>query len=291
MKNIDGYKNCPFCGKLIAENAHVCKHCGHEIPREYEVKKRDNFAYMQKHDPVTLMIGQILTIIAGAILLYSFLGDVGYQLSHLSPKVSEIKAEAINPHQECIQENINPPEQMTIGKGKTYRIILKQAKYTISGIVVAKNRNFWLRGFMQNYFDEVVPIDFGIVWGDIADIPMLKKHFKFKSEKTLGEARQLSWRCDGKISQSYEYTRSHISHNHIIPATDNVASAHLKVKRWDTIKLDGYLVDIVQPNGYTSMTSLARDDSNVSSRGANHYGGACEVFYVTGIQIGNKYYE
>nr|MCR5262219.1 hypothetical protein [Candidatus Gastranaerophilales bacterium] len=269
-----------------------------EIPKGYEIPEQKIYPVQEKYDPTTMMIGRTLTAITAAILLYSFLGDAGYQLSHLSAKVSEYKTETINPKQECLQENLETPKQIEIGQGKTHRILLKQAKYSLSGIVVAKNRNFWLRGFMQNVFDEVVPIDFGIAWGELADIPTLKK-FKIKSSKTLGEARMLryQWRLKD-VPQNPDYVFSHISHNHIIPATDNVASALLKVKKWDTIKLDGYLVDIVQPNGYTSMTSLSRSDTNPTSRGAEAnrqreggYGGACEIFYVTGIQIRNKYYK
>ncbi len=300
MRNLDGYKKCPFCSKLISENTTVCKHCGREIPKEYEIPKQTNYPVQEKYDPTVMMIGRILTAITAAVLLYSFLGDVGYQLSHLSPKVSEYKNEIVNPKQECIQENIETPEQIEIGQGKTHRILLKQAKYSISGIVVAKNRNFWLRGFMQNVFDEVVPIDFGIAWGELSDINTLKK-FKIKSSKTLGEARMLRYQWQLKdVPQNPDYVFSHISHNHIIPATDNVASALLKVKKWDTIKLDGYLVDIIHPNGFTSMTSLSRSDTDPTSRGTlsrreeHNYsvnGGACEIFYVTGIQIKNKYYK
>ena len=287
MRNLDGYKKCPFCDKIIAENALVCKHCGRELPKEYISPSKTNNYIQSKHDPTVMLIGKIVTTIAITMILYSFLGDVGYQLSHFSPKVSEIKPEGVNPKLECVQENLKSPEQMEIGKGKTFRIIIKQAKYTLSGIVVAKNRNFWLRGFMQNYFDEVVPIDFGIAWGELSDINTLKK-FKIKSSKTLGEARMLRYQWKLKdVPQNPDYVFSHISHNHIIPATDNVASALLKVKKWDSIKLEGYLVDIIQPNGYTSMTSLSRTDTNPTSRGS----GACEVFYVTGIQIGNKYYK
>ena len=286
MRNLDGYKKCPFCGKLITENACTCKHCGGEIPKGFEVPDK-KYEQQEKYDPAMLMVGRVLTSITAAVLLYSFLGDVGYQLSHLSPKISEIREEGVNPKQECQQEDLPTPEEITIGQGKTHRILLKQAKYTLSGIVVAKNRNFWLRGFMQNYFDEVVPIDFGMAWGEIADIDTLKK-FKFKSSKTLGEARQLRYKWWLKdVPQNEGYVHSHSSHNHIIPATDNVASALLKVKKWDSIKLDGYLVDIIQPNGMTSHTSLSRSDTNPTSRG----NGACEVFYVTGIQIGNKYYK
>ena len=284
------YKYCPFCGKLIYAKAAICKHCGKTLPNESKPKSRADNIY-QKYDPRDIMIGKICTIIFLIAVSYSFLGDVGYRISHLFPKASEIVETPVNPQSECIQENMSAPSHITIGSGRKYRILLKQAKYSLSGIVVAKNTNFWLRGIMQNKFDEVVPIDFGIAFGKIADKKLLKEHFKFKSHKTLGEARQLSERWDSSTPFGFGYIHSHVSHNHIIPATDNVAAVLLKIKKWDNVRLDGYLVDIVYPDGTTSLTSLSRSDTNIESRGANRTGGACEIFYVEGVQLGNKYYR
>ncbi len=298
MKNFDGYKKCPYCGKLVIESAIFCKHCNKHLgngendsttTKKNKISRND---YLK--DRPEYKIGQICTIIVISALIYSFLGDVSYQISHFIPKVSAIKEPATLPG-EAIQTNLKTPKQIEINSGKKYRLLLAQAEYSLTGIIVAKNTNFWLREIMQNDFDEVVPLDFGIAWGDIADKSFLKKYFKFSSQKTLGQARALkfSWKLP-KNSVSSDYITSHISHNHIIPATDNVASALLRLNKWDTVKLDGYLVDIIQPSGYTSYTSLSRGDNNPQSRGASKddgAGGACEIFYVTSVQIGKKHYE
>lgn len=79
-----------------------------------------------------------------------------------------------------------------------------------------------------------------------------------------------------------------MGHTHIIPATVNVMSAMLKIKKYDTVKLDGYLVDIYTDKGdVIAYTSLSRFDTNATSRGS----GACEDMYVTQVQIGDKIYK
>lgn len=269
------------------QNSAKCKHCGRILPFEYQDNSENEYRLYQKYDPTVMKIGQVVTIITAVLLVYSFLGDVGYQITHMFPKVTREFSQEVNPAVECVQENLKSPSQITIGQGRTHRLLIKQAKYTLSGIVVARNTNFWLRTFMQNDFDEVVPIDFGIAWGKLADKKLLSEHFKFKSFKTLGEARVLSYKWRGVYHLDSSYIHSHISHNHLIPANDNVAAALLKVKKWDKVKLEGYLVDMIFPNGQTSYTSLTRTDTNPTSRG----NGACETFYVEAIQIGKKYYK
>jgi len=276
------FKKCTHCGRLVLSNATTCRHCGAalEATKKTSVKK-------PKASTPELIVYKICFFIVVIAIVLSFLGDVTFQLTHLFPKPSQTNLEPVNPHTEMQQDNLQPPKQINYKTGNEFRILILQAKYSLSGIVVAKNNNFWLRVVMQNDFDKVVPFDFGIVWGDIADKKLLEKHFKFKSFKTLGQARMLSYKWRSNVPYSADYILSHISHNHIIPANDNITSALFKIKKWNNVKFDGYLVDIIYPSGVTSYTSLSRSDTNPQSRG----GGACEIFYVTGVQIGDKYYE
>ena len=277
------FKKCTQCGRLVISTATTCRHCGAILD---DVKKSQTGT---QNIPATfeMQIGKICFCLVIFAIVLSFLGDVTFQLTHLFPKPSQTNLEPINPHIEMQQENLQPSEQINYKMGNEFRILILQAKYSLSGIIVAKNNNFWLRVVMQNDFDKVVPFDFGIAWGDIADKKLLEKHFKFKSFKTLGQARMLYYEWESDVPYSKDYILSHISHNHIIPANDNITSALFKIKKWNNVKFDGYLVDIIHPNGGTSYTSLSRSDTNPKSRG----GGACEIFYVTGVQIDDKYYE
>ena len=68
----------------------------------------------------------------------------------------------------------------------------------------------------------------------------------------------------------------------------NVMRALSSVKTGDTVKLDGYLVDIyTDKTKLVAKTSLSRTDTDPTSRGS----GACEVMYVKQVQIGNKIYR
>ncbi len=69
-------------------------------------------------------------------------------------------------------------------------------------------------------------------------------------------------------------------------------AAMLKLKLYDTVKVEGDLVDMVYTDKKTSRrfeyrTSLTRNDTDASSRG----NGACETLYVTKVQIGNTIYQ
>ena len=277
------FKKCTHCGRLVLSSATTCRHCGAILD---DVKKP---CTNTQNTPTTfdMKIGKICFCLVVFAVVLSFLGDVTFQLTHLFPKPAQTNLQPVNPHTEMQQDNLQPPEQINYKNGNEFRILILQAKYSLSGIVVAKNNNFWLRVVMQNDFDKVVPFDFGIVWGDIADKKLLTENFKFKSFKTLGQARMLTFQWKLNVPFSEDYIVSHISHNHIIPANDNITSALFKIKKWDNVKFDGYLVDIIYPNGETSYTSLSRSDNNPQSRG----NGACEIFYVTGVQIDDKYYE
>lgn len=94
---------------------------------------------------------------------------------------------------------------------------------------------------------------------------------------------------DLSISQSgrwYEYSYQneppldpaaiacHSANTHCLPANDEVRQKLLAVKRHELVNMEGYLVEINGPDGYHWRSSLTRDDTG---------GGACEVFWITGI--------
>ena len=83
-----------------------------------------------------------------------------------------------------------------------------------------------------------------------------------------------------------EYATSHGSNNHIIPANEAILRAvdrHVKVH--DRIVLEGYLVNVEGKNTeqrISMKTSLSREDGGR---------GACEIIYVTRLQVENEIYE
>ena len=130
-----------------------------------------------------------------------------------------------------------------------------------------------------------------VAWGELSkNKTELYKNWTFKSQKTLGEARRLSWYCPDvrKSPWNVDYVSYHVSHTHMIPATKNVMKALSAIKKNDIVKLDGYLVDIYTDKTETvAKTSLSRTDTDPTSRGY----GACEDMYVKQVQIGDKIYR
>ena len=145
---------------------------------------------------------------------------------------------------------------------------------------------------MRNDFDKVSLMDIGIVWGKIADKDYVKNYLKYKSEKT-STARWLryTYKCRGTDCLDFGYIKSHTAHTHLVPANNNIMSALLTLKKYDKVKLDGYLVDLYFSKGGKSITSVSRTDNNAGSRGRNNGGGACEIMYVEQVQIGERIYR
>lgn len=226
------------------------------------------------------------------VFLNSMIGDMIFRFQYAFPKVTKKTEKKIDTTKEPIQLNLDGKDYVK-ANGEKHRYALNlQAKYSISGLVVAKNNNFWFRDIMRNRFDDIALLDLGIVWGDLAkDKNLLYKNVKFKSIKTLGQARSLEYRTKvtlDKLPWSFDYVKTHLSHTHMIPANANVMSALLKIKKNDIVKIDGYLVDIyTDKSEIIAKTSLSRSDTNPTSRGY----GACEDLYVKQVQIGKDIYK
>lgn len=234
---------------------------------------------------------KICLILVTLIVFNSLLGDILFRLKYSFPQISSIAEQKINTSKDPIQENLKNTKYIKAYGEKGLYSLSPQAKYSISGLVVTKNTNFWFRDIMRNQFDDICLMDLGIVWGDLANNKKeLHKHWKFKSYKTLGQSRRLEWRTKAPHNSPWtiNYVSSHISHTHLIPSNRNVMAGLLKIKRNNIVKLDGYLVDIyTDKNELIAKTSLSRKDTDPTSRGS----GACEDMYVTQVQIGNKIYK
>lgn len=235
---------------------------------------------------------KISLVVVILICLNSLAGDLFFRCQYSFPILNSTSSEIIDTSKDPIQKNITKPKYIK-ARGEKNRYILEgMAEYTLSGLVVAKNNNFWFRDIMRSAFDDICLMDIGVAWGDLAaDKNKLNKNIKFKSKKTLASARMLYWRGTVPLNNfpwSVDYVNSHHSHTHLIPANLNIMSALLTVKKWDKIKFEGYLVDIyTDKNEIVAKTSLSRFDRDATSRGY----GACEDMYVTKVQINDKIYK
>ena len=238
---------------------------------------------------------RICLIVFILICINSMVGDFIFRAKYSFPHVSKTVQTTIDPSIEPIQKDLKTQYSIAVNGEKKIYILELMAEYSISGMVVAKNNNFWFRDIMRSDFDDIALLDLGIVWGDLAyNKDLLYEFINFKSKKTLGQARMLQYRWKPGVPWDSNYITSHVSHTHIIPANQNVMGGLLKIKKSDIIKLDGYLVDIYSDKKkIVARTSLSRTDNNATSRGKNgrNAGGACEIMYVTSLQINDKIYK
>ena len=149
------------------------------------------------------------------LIVNSFAGDLVFRMTYMTPKITAMSGTVLNPKEFPTQINLPQNEQEYIkirtNKNKLYAL-KKQAEYSVTALVVAKNTNFFLRDVMRTPFDDVCLMDVGLVWGEIADKKYVKKHLRFQSTKTLGAARQLSVKSPDSQTMPYDcgYVSSHM---------------------------------------------------------------------------------
>ena len=230
-----------------------------------------------------------------AIFLNSWSEDIIFYLANRKPVVSEITTKKINP--------LISPEQIDLPPfQKMYKIFTHQkiffvepvAQYDISGRILSKNMKLGLWGFSRKDFDYIALIDIVLGWDEVSDIELFEKYVSnLKQDRTPGGGRYYRFYVPADSRWSVSYVMSHTSHNHIIPANNNIMSVLYSIKKYDVVRMKGYLVDVYKDGEVISMTSMSRTDTDGTSRGRNagKGGGSCEIFYVTSIQVGDKIYK
>ena len=151
---------------------------------------------------------------------------------------------------------------------KGYRVMLTpRADYHITGYAVDLARD------SDSRWEFAMPMAIGLAWGPAAD-PAVLARLTFRLTDSLGG---LSWRYEmAPGAPPMPDLNSHISNNHLIPASNDVKRALGKIRVGDLVTLRGKLVDleIHQGEGPKLMwenTSLTRTDTG---------DGACEVIWV-----------
>jgi hypothetical protein len=173
---------------------------------------------------------------------------------------------AAEPAQEALDGA--PPIDLEV---KGWRVRLQpRATYRITGYAVETSRQ------LLDEWDFVVPMDVALVWGPVAD-PGVLAHLKFHLSR-----RYVSWWYDGALPAATQVALpTHIANNHLIPASDEVASELSRIRTGDLVTLRGRLVDLEIRDAegrerWRARTSLTRDD--VGS-------GACEQIWVESAEV------
>jgi hypothetical protein len=115
---------------------------------------------------------------------------------------------------------------------------------------------------------ELSPVDFAVGWGAMSDSAVLD-HFRVTQS-----ARFFTLYPDAQAIDLREALHG-ATNMHLIPANDRIRDQLEAVRPGHVVHLQGLLVNISGPDGYTWNTSLTRSDTGA---------GACELFYVQGVE-------
>ena len=125
----------------------------------------------------------------------------------------------------------------------------------------------------------ISPVDLVLAWGKVADAA------QYKQITITQSGRWFFYRPGPGSTIADSYIGNHAANNHIVPANANVLRAIKAIHKGLAVSLKGYLVDACwrrDGNDFTWRTSLTRTDSG---------NGACEVFYVHKVRIGDCVYQ
>jgi hypothetical protein len=189
------------------------------------------------------------------------------------PEISEISETIINTDKVPFQSVSMKAFNKTFKDGDIDVKISARARYNISARILSK------RKYVRGWESKLSPMDLVFGWGDAA------KMEKINLLKIHQAVRWYSYKVSTDIPMTPQYIASHTSNHHIIPASENIRRALLFLRKYDIVLMKGYLVDIHGTKGNQNvswMTSMTREDTG---------DGACEIFYVESLQIGNNVYK
>lgn len=180
---------------------------------------------------------------------------------------------------------LQEPEQMSVVSGEViheredHLKYITLAGYRISARVMAKvvNCNYGESG-------SGFPIDLALVWGKLATTDY-DEFLDYSHDNIWIDNQWLNVRYrTGSLPDGMTgaYAMSHISNNHVFPASENIYNALVRLRKGQEVLLEGYLVLTSPVDGRGMHSSLTRDDTDA---------GACECFYVEKLQVEDEVYE
>lgn len=187
------------------------------------------------------------------------------------PMANEKLSDLIDVYQDPVQKETQAEPFIIERKG--YQFTVKPlAEFDISALVVSKKKYF------SGIDADIVPLDLGVCWGDVAK-PEYLKSLQFQQYM-----RFLIYRIKGALPFGYDYIGTHAGNIHIVPGNNRIKKVALSLGKKDKIRMQGYLISIRSNNYkylYTRNSSLTREDTG---------DGACEVMWVNRIRVNNKLY-
>lgn len=207
------------------------------------------------------------------IIILIFAALYGAYLYLNKPVITVYDPSLINTEKVPFQPVVGRPFSKPIKVGDTSVSLSPIAHYSISARILSK------RKYVRGWESKISQWDYVLGWGDAA------KMDKIMNLNIRQAVRWYSFKSAANIPMSGPYIASHTSNHHIIPNTENVRKALLFLKKFDVVQMEGYLVDVHGTNGGKNvnwLTSISREDTG---------DGACEIFLVESVKIGDRIYK
>jgi len=189
-----------------------------------------------------------------------------------APKYDEIVTTTIDPSQDPEQTEATDPTPLKLEFRDGEADMTPKARYKIAAKVCGRQR------YRDGWVADVAPYDLCLSWGRLA-IDDLKDKVKFSQDM-----RWYQYRVHTSSPFDIAYVAQHSANTHILYADGKLLRAVSRLSKGDIIEMTGYLVFIsgkYKGREIKWESSLRRDDTGR---------GACEVFYITSLQKGDKLY-
>lgn len=216
---------------------------------------------------ITMRNKAVLSFLA-CLVLIAFLSGCGGAL-----QATGFSIEPVSVVQDPVQTAPDNVQSILLKTKSGSYTIAPVAAYRVSAMVASK------KNYSSGWNAEFSPCDLALAWGDLTK-PEVMAHIHYSQS-----GRWYYYRYNAECPVSGGYIASHSSNHHIIPANDHVRRAALAIQRNDHVLLEGFLVNV--DGTFKGRTVWWRSSLSRSDTGD----GACELMYVTRIQIGNYFYE
>jgi hypothetical protein len=256
-----------------ADGAVYCQKCGAVLSRgtygNYRASQERKSAGTRPRHTALLVL--VVLVVLAAVGISAFI----YFNRGPAPVPSAEKPQMIDLGAEPVQvEQGGPMVLTTRTDGMTINAL---AYYKIAGKVICV-REYAPYGSGSSGF----PIDLGLAWGDVGKADY-DKYVRLGFSNEYAANQWLVYRYEGELPWPLPYFESHVSNNHVYPASENLYNALMSLKKNDEVLLEGYLAESKDSSGGKVLSSsLRRDDTEA---------GACESFFVQKLQVGNQVYR
>lgn len=196
---------------------------------------------------------------------------LGWWFSPLSPRVPAIAAAASGTYVNCPLPPQVPPDSEPLQSPvpaslSPFRLAVAQlqplAGFSVDARVLSRE------DYHVDRESALSPTDLALGWKRMRDDDVL-------SHLAIGQSsRWYHYRWTGAAPLPPTEMARSSANMHMIPSSRTVAEALHRVREGDHVRVDGWLVEADEPDGWRWRSSLTRDDVG---------DGACEVVYVCAI--------